>query len=595
MTVLPPDPYKILGVPKDAQILEIRAAYRKLVLKCHPDKIQDPALKQEKQIEFQKVQEAYELLNNEVEREKYDRRAEYELVRERERERARTSAARATSSTPKRDPVFYHVKEASPRTSTFAKSSPYGRTPPQSWEGTATDPRLFEEAIRHARKAASYEKEKPSKRDEERRRRKEDEEWAREREKAREREAREVRDARKAKERREEKERAARDRDEREKEKRKEEKKKAHSDREKEREKERKSATAEKHRTRQHPIIEESSSDAPDSSDDDVVYEPAPKADRKKSSSGRRPEDVDPPSTTERTRKLSGNMETAIRYLNRSGAKPPGFGRSHTYTEGSSSMMYTTPMVPTPPPATTPFVPPPPVNEPEEMSEEDVARRSSARPSTRRMSHDNPRSSREKTSSHKKSTSSRDQPIIVEAGSPRAIPSFSRAHTESYARPIPVPGLGRSETWYATTEREHERRERSRSRVTPPAYSDDDDSENDRERRHRRSRRTQSPEAMPHTRYTVDGSGTKSIPIRPKQYHEQPSRGAYKTSKAYVMPNSSARVQRGHKSYARDYGHYEEEPSHHFSEIKYSQQFGERDIRYSDLPYKGSYRSDIYA
>ena len=591
MTILPPDPYRILGVSKDAQITEIRSAHRKLVLKCHPDKIQDPALKEAKQREFQQVQQAYELLSNEVEREKYDQKARLYEIRERERERAKTSAARAPSSTPKREsPVYYNLKEASPRTTTFAKGPYGGREPPRSWEDTTATSARFEEAMRHARKTASYEK--PSKREEDRRKRKEDEEWAaaREKEKAKDRErveraekeARErEREARKARERKEEKERAARDREEREKEKRsKEEKKKVHSDREKEREKERKNATTEKHRSRLHQIIVEDSSDLPESSeDDDVIYEPPPKTDRKKSGSGRKPEDIEPPLSSDRARKLSGNMESALQYLNRSGTKPflASFGRSHTYTEGVSKLY--TPMVPTPPPATSaPFAPPPPVNEPEEISEEEV-RRSSARPSVRRPSHDTPRASKEKSSSHKKSSSSRDQPIIVEAGSPRTVPSLPRAHTESYARPIPVPNLNRAETW-------HERR---REHV----YTDEEDSDGDRERRHRRSRRTQSPEPVP-VRYAVDGSGTKSIPIRQKQYHEQPSRGSYKTSKAYVTPNSSARVHRGHATYTRD-NYYEAERPQHFSGIKYAPQFDERDISYSDLPYKGSYRPDVYA
>ncbi|PHH60986.1 hypothetical protein CDD81_952 [Ophiocordyceps australis] len=72
MSHLPPDPYKILGVHKDAQISEVRSAYKKLVLKCHPDKVQDPKLKLEKQDEFQRVQQAYELLSNDREREKYN-------------------------------------------------------------------------------------------------------------------------------------------------------------------------------------------------------------------------------------------------------------------------------------------------------------------------------------------------------------------------------------------------------------------------------------------------------------------------------------------------------------------------------------------
>ncbi|KAM0256156.1 hypothetical protein ACHAQJ_005133 [Trichoderma viride] len=66
------DPYKILGVPDDAQIYEIRRSYRKLVLKCHPDKVHDPGLKAQKQDEFQKLQIAYEILSDEGQRQKYD-------------------------------------------------------------------------------------------------------------------------------------------------------------------------------------------------------------------------------------------------------------------------------------------------------------------------------------------------------------------------------------------------------------------------------------------------------------------------------------------------------------------------------------------
>ncbi|KAI8626257.1 hypothetical protein F5Y19DRAFT_478619 [Xylariaceae sp. FL1651] len=604
MSTLPPDPYRILGVSKDAQLPEIRSAHRKLVLKCHPDKIQDPGLKEAKQNEFQLVQQAYELLSNEAERDKYDRKVEVFNELAKERERAKNSSARAPSlsrNTPKREPVFYHVKEASPRASTFtAKPSPYGRTPPRSWEDTSSANRLYEEAARHARKTASYEKEKPSRREEERRRRKEDDDWAREKEKARD---RELREARKAKERASEKERLAREEKERlrdekareEKERRKEEKKKVHSDREKEREKERKHASAEKTRSRYVTVTESSSED-----EDDVVYEPPPKVDRKKSSSSRKLDDIDPPSASARERKYSGNMENAIRYLTRSGGKaPPHMARAQTYHEGFSGAYGSTPAVPTPPPApAAPFPPPPPVAEPEEMSDDDLVRRSSARPSTHRMSHDTPRSSREKPSSHKKSSSSRDhQPIIVDAGSPPAriipslqkshserVPPLPRSHTETFARPIPVPGLNRAETW----------QERSRSRPSP--YSDEEDSEDERERRHRRSRRNHSPEPMPaqtQHRYTVEG--TKSIPMRQKSYHpEQPTARVYKTKGAYVMPNSSARVQRGHKAYARDY--YEDEQPQFFGKVKYAAQFDERDINYSDLPYSASHRSDgVYA
>ncbi|KAI1123000.1 hypothetical protein F5Y10DRAFT_270502 [Nemania abortiva] len=606
MTVLT-DPYKVLGVPKDAQITEIRAAHRKLVLKCHPDKIQDPALKEAKQLEFQQVQQAYELLSNEIEREKYDRKAEvYEHVRERERAKA-AAAARTTPSTPKESPLYYNinVKDASPRSNTFSKSSPYGRTPPRSWEDTTA--RVFEEARRHARKTASYEREKPSKRDEDRRsRRKEEEERARERELREMREAREAREAKEARKARERKEEKEREREriarETEKEKRREEKK-AHSDREKERGKTRKTETAEKHRTR-HAVVEEDSESSLDSEEDDVVYEPPPKTERKKSSSGRRPDDMpEHVPTSDRTRKLSGNIEGAIQYLTKSGANVPNTFASRPKTVPERTMSYVSPMVPvpTPPPAAAgPFTPPsappvPQVEEPEEMSEEDDIRRSSARP-TRRMSHDTPRSSREKASGHKKSSSSRDhQPIIVEAGSPpiRTVPSLSRAHTDGYSRSIPTP-LARADTWYSTTERERERHERSRSRPSPPYVVEDSD--DDRERHHRRSRRNKSPEPMPsQMRYTVDSTGSKSIPIRSKAYHEAP-RGSYKTKGAYVMPNSSARIQRAHTTYAtRDY--YGDRPQHYpTSGVKYATTFNERDIAYSDLPYGGtSYKPDVYA
>jgi curved DNA-binding protein CbpA len=69
---LPPDPYAILGVSKDAKIQDIRLAHRKLVLKCHPDRVQDYALKAVKLDEYQRVQLAYELLSDDNRRQQYD-------------------------------------------------------------------------------------------------------------------------------------------------------------------------------------------------------------------------------------------------------------------------------------------------------------------------------------------------------------------------------------------------------------------------------------------------------------------------------------------------------------------------------------------
>jgi curved DNA-binding protein CbpA len=87
---LPPDPYTLLGVAKDAKLPEIRSAHRKMVLRCHPDKVQDAALKAVKQDEFQKVQQAYELLSDDSRRLQYD-----EQVKLWELRKGRTKTSRA--------------------------------------------------------------------------------------------------------------------------------------------------------------------------------------------------------------------------------------------------------------------------------------------------------------------------------------------------------------------------------------------------------------------------------------------------------------------------------------------------------------------
>ncbi|PWW74990.1 DnaJ-domain-containing protein [Tuber magnatum] len=66
------DPYVILGIPQDAAPPAIRSSYKKLILQCHPDKVHDESLRAEKLVQFQKVQEAYELLIDSRRRRKYD-------------------------------------------------------------------------------------------------------------------------------------------------------------------------------------------------------------------------------------------------------------------------------------------------------------------------------------------------------------------------------------------------------------------------------------------------------------------------------------------------------------------------------------------
>ena len=64
------DYYKTLGVKRDASQAEIQKAYRELARKYHPDRNPDDKTAKEK---FQKVQTAFEVLNDTSKREMYDR------------------------------------------------------------------------------------------------------------------------------------------------------------------------------------------------------------------------------------------------------------------------------------------------------------------------------------------------------------------------------------------------------------------------------------------------------------------------------------------------------------------------------------------
>jgi DnaJ-class molecular chaperone len=70
MPVAYKDYYQILGVPKSATEKEIKAAYRKLARKWHPDANLDDAKAAEEK--FKEIQEAYEVLGDPEKRQKYD-------------------------------------------------------------------------------------------------------------------------------------------------------------------------------------------------------------------------------------------------------------------------------------------------------------------------------------------------------------------------------------------------------------------------------------------------------------------------------------------------------------------------------------------
>jgi len=63
------DYYQILGVSKDAELTQIKKAYRKLALQHHPDRNQGSAKSNER---FKEISEAYEVLSDPEKRRSYD-------------------------------------------------------------------------------------------------------------------------------------------------------------------------------------------------------------------------------------------------------------------------------------------------------------------------------------------------------------------------------------------------------------------------------------------------------------------------------------------------------------------------------------------
>ncbi|TDZ21545.1 Chaperone protein DnaJ [Colletotrichum orbiculare MAFF 240422] len=483
MTSLPPDPYKILGVSKDAQLPEIRSAHRKLVLRCHPDKVQDPTLKAAKQDEFQKVQQAYELLSDENERIKYDDNVKLAELRSQ-------MAAKGMSANTSRARTFdVNIRTAEPRPDSFNKPSASYRSP-----GNTKIPMYDDSRTRRA--TTTYDK--PSRQDDDR-----------EREKERERRRRKDDDREREREREREQEELIRTFD--------------RNEPEKERDKNRKRDSEDKSRRQKAAYVEHYEEDL-------YVKEKKPsskdKERRARSAQREAPRDdmaVPPvpalPSDAIST-KMTNDMYYAASYMDKSRKIP--LSRSKTY---ANDMRFEAPVAVPTPPAAAPFAPPP-----IPTSDDDVRRSKSRRSSETKT--------REK-SSHKKSPAKDGAPFVVEASpsgrpmgqyvsshSPMASspPKISRAQTfhESHSRPPPV--MSRSKTFDHDIDARGRHRSRQRAQVGEESESED-------EPRHRGHRYVEPvPLDYGRTRYAINGSNrTQRIdaaPARsyyPEDYYDRPA------------------------------------------------------------------------
>jgi len=65
------DHYRTLGVSEDASGADIRAAYRRLALQWHPDRV-EPTLKKEAEERFKYISEAYSVLSDPSKRRHHD-------------------------------------------------------------------------------------------------------------------------------------------------------------------------------------------------------------------------------------------------------------------------------------------------------------------------------------------------------------------------------------------------------------------------------------------------------------------------------------------------------------------------------------------
>ncbi|KAK4226857.1 hypothetical protein QBC38DRAFT_455793 [Podospora fimiseda] len=562
MSSLPPDPWKALGVDRNADKSEIRTAYKKLVLKCHPDKVQDATLKAEKQEEFQKVQQAWELLNNDIERAKY----EAQLAKLASRLHETPVKNSANTSVPRTYYANVNIRTAEPPSSRYKGFSSSGKGYNHSSPHTRSNEEVpsartytYDEAdLKTARRAASYDKVSSDdrrtmerKEKEDKRRRKEEEELRR---------MKEERDRERERDR--EKDR---------------EKKKKLDKLEKEKEKERERRRDEEKRRQHSKVYVEAYNDGvsdfpPEVWVEDEEYVTASRSKKERSSSKKHEESRDRDRERQREREREQRDRERERERDKSASRhaiaalpehkhmaamdyitkargslpeaaPAAFWKSESPQDSFLAV----------PPTGIPAVPTPPPVEPAAFEEDSIQRSARKAAAARRPSHDTSRSSKEKFELHEipeLMTPSRSIPIHTKSSYTKAVPEspprMNRSHTtphESYDRP--VPGLSRHQTWAAGDRRSHD--------------YDDYGSDDDRERRRERRRRNRSPEVV---YKIVDG-------IKATKLDKQYSYGESPTSRRHVSDSHDA-------GYSSAYG-----TSPMKFKVKESRRYGPEDVQYA--------------
>ncbi|KPA40279.1 hypothetical protein FLAG1_06867 [Fusarium langsethiae] len=529
-----PDPYKILGVAKDAQLPEIRSAYRKLVLKCHPDKVQDPTLKAQKQDEFQRVQTAYELLADEKERKRYDDQAR--LAELREQMRAKTAASPSSSRPTPTTAYKYeiHTPERSYKSPRQPSPGPRGYSSySRSYEDDHPRAADIFEGVRTVRREKSYQ-DKTSRREErEREEREREKEYARElREREKEKEIERAR-RRKADEaiRRAEKEA-------------KEAAKEARRAEKKTRDKSRKRETE----TKKHDERRERDR----STHREEVVPPATNS------------MPPPPIPPQYSAEYMSKADAAMNYIQASRSKVP-----------SSFARHVQPPAPTPPPVGSPFAAP---------AEDDDARRSSAKP-RRNSAGEKLYSKPEVVDDPIEATPPTARPHMHKSATATGVPTSSPprrdlprtstmpvegGHSSRYA-----PGIARAQT-FSGAYPELDPRGRGRTRHQAQIPESDSEDEYERQRRERKAHR--SKKHGPETRgehvmqYRVDGGRTTLQNSYSRSAEPTDAYGYYAEhtgARASERPSMPARD----TSYSGGYGgvQYPKVKTSNYSDVQFSQ------------------------